>query len=326
MWLSPCGPPLTEGIRCSKSTERSGGIAVYVSLALPDIHEGNEHIISPGTQHGGGMETPAHREAPLCVNFGAGLHAAAGRPVDGSAYEQYLGRWSRLFVPAVLAAAEVAGGDRVLDVATGPGEAALSAMSVVRPAGRVIGADISPAMLMAARARLGEGAFQPVAMDGQALAFRDGSFDAVICQLGLQFFPDLVRGLAEFRRVLHAGRCTAVCVISTPERAPMWGILAEALSRHLPDQRETLHLTFALADSERLTNLLRMAGFRDVRVTRETRQGTIESFDNYWAPIEAGTGQLPQAYLALPSSRRRAVWEEVQARLTAFESGRWLVR
>ena len=259
------------------------------------------------------METSDNREAPIHVHFGSGLHAAAGRPVDASAYEQYLGRWSRLFVPAVLAAAEVARGDCVLNVATGPGEAALLAMAKVTPAGRVIGADISPAMLTAARARLGAGAFQPVAMDGHALAFRDGSFDAVVCQLGLQFFPDPARGLAEFRRVLHAGGRTAVCVISTPDRAPMWGVLAEALSRHLPEQRDVLRLTFALADTERLAHLLRMAGFRDVHMQRETREGSIESFDEYWRPIEAGTGQLPQAYLALPASRRRAVREEVEA-------------
>jgi ubiquinone/menaquinone biosynthesis C-methylase UbiE len=271
------------------------------------------------------MDTPEHREAPIRVHFGSGLHAAAGRPVDALAYERYLGRWSRLFVPAVLAAAEVTGGDRVLDVATGPGEAALSALAIVTPAGRVIGADIAPAMLTAARARLGAGVLQPVAMDGQALAFRDGSFDAVVCQLGLQFFPDPMRGLAEFRRVLHAGGCAAACVMSTPDRAPMWGVLAEVLSLHLPEQRETLHLTFALADPERLAHLIRIAGFRDVRVQRETRQGTIASFDDYWAPIEAGTGQLPQAYLALSASRRRAVREEVEARLAAFASGGQLV-
>jgi ubiquinone/menaquinone biosynthesis C-methylase UbiE len=141
------------------------------------------------------MDTPENREAPIHVHFGSGLHAAAGQPVDASVYEQYLGRWSRLFVPTVLAAAEVASSDCALDIATGPGEAALLAMAKVTPAGRVIGADISPAMLTAARTRLGAGAFQPVAMDGQALAFRDGSFDAVVCQLGLQFFPDPVRGL-----------------------------------------------------------------------------------------------------------------------------------
>ena len=271
------------------------------------------------------MGTPENREAPRGVNFGAGLHVAAGKRVDDSAYYQYIGRWSQLFVPAVLAAAEVASGDRVLDVATGPGEAALGALSVVKPAGVVIGADISPAMLTAARARLGDDAFQPVATDGQALAFRDGSFDAVVCQLGLQFFRAPERGLADFRRVLRAGGCAAVCVISTPDQAPMWGVFADALSRHLPEQHEALHLAFALADPERLEYLFRTAGFSDVRVKRETRQGTIESFDAYWAPIEAGTGQMPQAYRALPEPNRRAVREEVQARLEEFESNGQLV-
>jgi hypothetical protein len=105
----------------------------------------------------------------------------------------------------------------------------------------------------------------------------------------------------------------------------MWGVLADALSRHLPDQREVLHLSFALADTVRLEHLLRMAGFRDVRVSREMHEGRIGSFAEYWAPIEAGTGQMPQAYLALPESSRRAVREEVQARLDEFESGGQIV-
>ena len=261
----------------------------------------------------------------MIVHFGPGYHAPTGRPIDTSAYGRYIGRWSRLFVPALLAAAEVAKEFRVLDVATGLGEAALAATSVVKPAGLVIGVDISLAMAKAARLRLGDESFWPVVANGQALPFRDGSFDAVVCQLGLQFFPDPARGLSEFRRVLDKGRCTAVCVISAPDRAPMWGVLADTLSRHLPDQLEALHLSFALADTERLKDLLRTAGFRDVRVKRETRQGTIESFDDYWAPIEAGTGTLPQAYLALSESSRCAVREEVRARLAEFESGGRLV-
>jgi len=164
-------------------------------------------------------------------------HAASGRPVDTAAYEQYIGRYSRLFVPALLAAAEVA---RVLDVATGPGEAALLATSVVEPTGLVVGADISPAMLKAARARFGTESLLAVTADGQTLAFKDATFDAVLCQLGLQFFPNPARALSEFRRVLRASGRTAVCVISTPDRAPMWGILADVLSRHLPDQRPAI--------------------------------------------------------------------------------------
>ena len=92
----------------------------------------------------------------MSVNFEPGFHVAAGRAVDTSAYDRYIGRWSRLFVPAVLAAAEVAQGYRVLDVSTGTGEAALMAFPIVGTSGLVIGADISPTMLEAARERLNE--------------------------------------------------------------------------------------------------------------------------------------------------------------------------
>jgi ubiquinone/menaquinone biosynthesis C-methylase UbiE len=69
----------------------------------------------------------------MSMSFGSGLHAAQGRAVDALAYDRYLGRWSRLFVPAVIAAAEVSPGHWVLDVATGTGEAALMILSVVGP-------------------------------------------------------------------------------------------------------------------------------------------------------------------------------------------------
>jgi len=207
----------------------------------------------------------------------------------------------------------------VLDVATGPGEAALEALSIVGSSGAVVGADISPLMLEAARARL-SGAFRPVVTDGHALALRDASFDAVVCQLGLMFFADPARGLAEFRRVLRPGRCAAVGVVSTPDRAPMWGVLAETLGRYLPEHREALHLSFALADAERLEALFRAAGFREAQVRRETRDGVIDSFDDYWAPIEEGIGQMPQLYLALAEPSRRAVREDVRAALARFES------
>ena len=256
----------------------------------------------------------------MSTHFGAGFHVAPGRAVDASAYERFTGRWSRLFLPSVLAAAEVAPGYRVLDVATGTGEAALMALSIVGASGFVIGADISPAMLAGARARLHEPWFWPVAADGQALPFRDASFDSVICQLGLQFFPNPALGLAEFRRVLRSGGSVAVCVISTPDRAPMWGMLADALSRFLPALRHILYLSFSLDDPTRLAGLLTGAGFRDVRVEREQREDVTESFNAYWDPIEAGIGSIPQSYLTLSDVDRRSVREEVRARLAQFES------
>ena len=124
-------------------------------------------------------------------------------------------------------------------------------------------------MLESARTRLGHAAFLPVAADRQALPFGDGSFDAVICQLGLQFFPNPGLGLMEFRRVLRVGGRVAICVASTLDRVPLWGILAEVLGRLLPEQRHVVQLTFSLADKARLEQLFAASGFAGVRVEQQ---------------------------------------------------------
>jgi ubiquinone/menaquinone biosynthesis C-methylase UbiE len=250
-----------------------------------------------------------------------GFHVRPGLAVDASAYEQFTGRWSRLFVPLVLGAVDLQPGDQVLDVATGTGEAAVAIMPVIGASGRLICADIAPAMLESARGRLKERTFLPVAADGQALPFADSSFDDVVCQLGLQFFPNPGLGLREFRRVLRGGGRAAICVVSTPDRAPMWGVLAEVLGHLLPEQRPIVQLAFSLADPARLESLLISAGFQEVRVERETREGSFDSFDEYWEPIEAGIGSIPQIYLTLPDAARRGVRQEVRTKLAEFESG-----
>src|SRR5690242_10822059 len=103
------------------------------------------------------------------TDFGAGFHVAPGQTVDAAAYDGWTGRWSRLFVPSVLAAAAVKSGCRMLDVSSGTGEASQMALRVVGATGLVIGADISLAMVRSARARLQERLFLPVVADGQAL-------------------------------------------------------------------------------------------------------------------------------------------------------------
>ncbi len=186
--------------------------------------------------------------------------------------------------------------------------------------GFVVGADISLEMVKSSRVRLHEPLYWPVNADGQALPFRDGAFDAVVCQLGLQFFPNPAVGLKEFRRVLRAGGKAAVCVIATSDRAPMWGNLADVLGRLLPQQRDILQMSWSLADPRRLEGLFSGAGFHDIRVEQIRREDSITSFDDYWAPIEEGIGSLPQAYHSLNEADRRMVREEVHARLAQYES------
>jgi ubiquinone/menaquinone biosynthesis C-methylase UbiE/uncharacterized protein YbaR (Trm112 family) len=253
------------------------------------------------------------------TEFAPGLHAAIGKDVDVSAYDRFTGRWSRLFVPDVIAAAEIDSGCKVLDICTGTGEVAIAALPVIGASGILVGADISPEMVKSARERVNHRGFWPIATDGQALAFRDGCFDAVICQLGLQFFPDPAQGLTEFHRVLRPDGKASVCVISTPDQAPLWGVLAETLARYLPERCKIFMSSFSLADPTRFEDLFKGAGFTNVSVVRDVRGTKLESFEEYWKSIEAGIGSIPQSYLLLTEADRRAVRKEVQAKLSKFE-------
>jgi hypothetical protein len=88
----------------------------------------------------------------------------------------------------------------------------------------------------------------------------------------------------------------------------------------VPERRNVLQLSFALADEEKLERLFAGAGFQDIQVERDVRSDIFDSFDEYWEPIETGIGQLPQTYIALSEPDRRAVREEVRARLAQFET------
>lgn len=200
-------------------------------------------------------------------------------------------------------------------MSTGTGEAALAVLPIAGPSGRVVGADISVAMLEGARARLRTPLFMPVAADGQVLPFADQSFDSIMCHLGLQFFPDPAHGLSEFRRVLRRDRRLGLCVISKADRAPMWGVLADTVGRLRPELWKTLHLSFSLDDPARLAQLMKDAGFAEIHIELETREDAFADFDEYWAPVEAGAGSIPQGYLSLSDAERRKVREEVKARL-----------
>jgi ubiquinone/menaquinone biosynthesis C-methylase UbiE len=132
-----------------------------------------------------------------------------------SAWDRFSVWASAVNVQALLAAAEITAGQRVLDVATGAGPFALEAAALIGPSGLVLGTDISLPMLARAKRHAERLPVSLVAMDGQALACRDASFDAVICLLGLMFFANVARGLAEFRRVLRPAVRVAVCVTTT---------------------------------------------------------------------------------------------------------------
>lgn len=215
-------------------------------------------------------------------------------------------------VPFLLRAAHIAPGMRVLDIATGTGLFAQAALSVVGPTGHITAADISSAMVERARAGLRHAKNASIAVeDGQALSFLDGSFDAVVCSLGLMFFPDPQCGLAEFHRVLRPGGRAAVSVATVPERSYNTRINL-AIARYMPTLAEATARVFSLGDKTKLRSLFEAAGFRDVEMATETHRFVLPSFDAYFEPFEQGAGSPGQAFVSLPEPARRAVREEVR--------------
>jgi ubiquinone/menaquinone biosynthesis C-methylase UbiE len=227
-------------------------------------------------------------------------------------YDRAFAHVTSHFMPFLLRAAHIAPGMHVLDIATGTGLSAEAALAAVGPTGHVTAADVSPAMAEKARERLAKVPNVSVSVeDGQALSFGDSSFDAVLCNLGLMFFPDPVRGLTEFCRVLRPGGRVAVSVNTVVERSYNHQINV-IIARQMPGLAEAVTRTFALGEASLLQSLFKEAGFAEFETDTVRHTFVLPSFDAYYGPFERGGASTGQALAALPEEIRAAVREEVR--------------
>ncbi len=171
---------------------------------------------------------------------------------------------------AMLRAARLRAGDRVLDVGCGAGATTVDAARQVGPSGTVIGVDISKPMLEFAAARVaaaGVTNVELVAADAQVYRFRDGDFDAVISRGGTMFFADPVAAFSNLARCLRSGGRLAMVVPRGPYDDPWIATILTAAAPHLGtmDVRSLDEPgPFAFVDGDRLDHILEAAGFRTI--------------------------------------------------------------
>jgi len=208
-------------------------------------------------------------------------------------YDRYLG--PVLFHPYADDLAErvqLTAGMRLLEIACGTGIVTRRLADRLRGHGSIVATDLNEAMIAHARAEMPTGArhveWQPA--DATKLPFPDGSFDAVVCQFGLMFFPDKAVGIREAFRVLKPGGQYLFNVWDTLAKNPIVRITHETAGKFFPNDPPMFYtVPYSLHDPEPTRKMLVEAGFGQIEVTKLAKQGTSPSAAEAAIGLVAGT-------------------------------------
>jgi SAM-dependent methyltransferase len=247
---------------------------------------------------------------------------------DGAAWRRWnpaLDRWYGEATRQMLDRARIRPGQRILDVAAGAGEPAVSAAERVGPGGYVLATDISEGIVELAREVARERGFSQIetrAMDGEKLDLPDASFDAVLCRLGLMYMPHPATALREWRRALRAGGRVAVVVFSTPDRNA-WGDVPASIIRRraqLPPPVPGQPGPFSLGGPGVLEGIFHQAGFADPEVRAVPVPHRAGSAAEYVQVAREAFGAFNAMMAHLSHQERESAWNEVETSMRSFES------
>jgi ubiquinone/menaquinone biosynthesis C-methylase UbiE len=216
-------------------------------------------------------------------------------------------------------------GDRVLDVACGTGIVARLAAPQVGGTGRVVGVDLNPGMLAVARRHTPtEAIVEWREGDALALPSDDSRFDVVLCQQGLQFFPDPIGALREMHRVLVPGGRLALCVWRSIEHSPCNRVTAAALSRYVGREAASrLHAPFSFGNPDRLRALITKAGFHDVEIQAAVMTRRMLPPEES-IPGHLASTPLAHAVAALDETKRASLFEMISRALASYRDAEGL--
>ncbi len=199
----------------------------------------------------------------------------------------------RRFVPVVeatIARAELEDEQQVLDLGTGTGAVAVCAAAIVGSHGRVIGVDISPDMIAAARRVMAERGLTNVSLrEGRAetLPVADGSMDVVLASLSLMYVIDRAAAAHEIARVLRSSGRLVAAVWAEPEQCDIV-LFQQTAGRFAAAPPVPGVGPGSLADPSPFLKQLADAGIQ-ARVERETLGFDFDDFETAWAVLAGVT-------------------------------------
>ena len=232
--------------------------------------------------------------------------------------------WLRTASDAMLDMAGIVPGASVLDVAAGAGDQTLDIAQRIGPQGRVLATDMSVGILALAKNNARQAGFQNVqtqVADGEDLQVEPASFDAVICRLGLMFFPNPLQGLLGMHSALRPGGRICSMVFSQPERNPCIGILMSTALRYAglpardPFQPGGL---LSLGKPGLADELFRAAGFQNVATTALEAPFRMPTAHHYLNFIRSSASPIQQILGRLAPDVAAAAWAEMEDRLGVF--------
>ena len=238
-------------------------------------------------------------------------------------WEPTIARWVGPATEQLIDMMRVKPGDAVLDVAAGSGSQSLLLAARVGVKGRVVATDISSNILEFARANARAAGFSNVetsVVDGEELAVDDSTFDAVMCRLGLMYFPDRDRALTAMRRALRPGGRVGAMVFTTPERNQFFSIPISVIRRHagLPAPAPGQPGPFSLG-SGLLEKALATAGLREIESRIATAPLRLASAAQFLQFEKESFGALHQMLAGLAQAQKDAAWAEIEREFRAFE-------
>jgi len=253
----------------------------------------------------------------MSESSGFQLSVAAAKARERYSGRYFIGPWSHGLV--TLAALRT--GERVLDVACGTGVVTRLAAPEVGKTGRVTGLDINTGMLAVARS-LSPPSGAPITWvegDAGAMEFPGASFDVVLCQQGIQYFPDKHAALREMHRVLVPGGRVVLSVWKAP--GPYNVAVGDALERHVGvDTATRFRATRVVPDAETLHRLLVDAGFREVQVRPVAMTIRLPALETFVLGHLSGM-PVADAVAALSEERRAAMARQINAALRPYADG-----